>query len=315
MKPILKVALNKCGVQKRLPRKLVYGTLRSRGLGLKDPYWIQLIQHLLAILRHSHRDTPTHDLIHENMELVQFHVGSERTFWDLPYQQYGTLAPRGWIKHTWKALDETSLHLTGPSLALPRRRTRDVFLMDAFIAQGYEGDDLMALQDCRLHLKAVRLSDITTADGWRIEPRAWAGKASWQCTAPPWIGTYRPTADKVSLWQEALRATFMVPDQTSMRLNEDLGPWLQEDDPHWIWWRHYSSHSLFEQREPGVWYKWSRRGASTHHRHKFMNPVPVQPEAVPPVKFRASVHRPRRSVYVTVLTTGVADQVPTAPPT
>ena len=38
-------------------------------------------------------------------------------------------------------------------------------------------------------------------------------------------------ADKLSLWQAALRSTFMVQDQASMRLSEDLGPWLQEDDP------------------------------------------------------------------------------------
>ena len=84
MKPLLRSALNKFGVQKNMPRKLVYGTLRSRGLGLRDPYWSQLIQHAQVILRHSHRNTPTRMLLDETMDLVQLYVGSEINFWELP---------------------------------------------------------------------------------------------------------------------------------------------------------------------------------------------------------------------------------------
>ena len=39
MKPLLKVALNSFGIQKHLPRALVYGTLQWRGLGIQDPFW------------------------------------------------------------------------------------------------------------------------------------------------------------------------------------------------------------------------------------------------------------------------------------
>jgi hypothetical protein len=84
-----------------------------------------------------HRDTPSRDLHTENMDLVQFHVGSGVTFWELPFQEYGCLAPDGWIKHTWEALSLTQLTLKGPNLGLPNERERDIPLMDAFIAQGY----------------------------------------------------------------------------------------------------------------------------------------------------------------------------------
>ena len=102
------------------------------------------------------------------------------------------VAPEGWIKHLWQCLDDTPLSLKGPSLAEQPLRDNDVFLMDAFVDQGYEGEDLCLLNDCRLHIRATRLSQITTADGWRIEPRAWKGQSSWNMTSGPWIGTYRP---------------------------------------------------------------------------------------------------------------------------
>ena len=103
--PIFKVILWKCGIQCNLPRKLVHGPTEARGLNIKDPYWMQLIAHLQSILRHSPRDSPSHDLHNDNMELLQFHIGSQCPFWDLPFAQYGCLAPEGWMKHTWKALD------------------------------------------------------------------------------------------------------------------------------------------------------------------------------------------------------------------
>jgi hypothetical protein len=60
MKPLLRiVALNSFNVEKDLPRKLVYGTLRSLGLGIQDPFCTQLIQHLQVILRRALRKTPT----------------------------------------------------------------------------------------------------------------------------------------------------------------------------------------------------------------------------------------------------------------
>ena len=80
MSPILKQALNKVGVQKCMPHKLVYGTLRTRGLNVHDPWQTQTIQRCLSILRHSNRNTPSRDLHDENMELVQTHVGSSVNF-------------------------------------------------------------------------------------------------------------------------------------------------------------------------------------------------------------------------------------------
>ena len=59
MSPLLCVSLNSFGIQKRLPHALVCGTLCSQGLGICDPFWSQLIQHLWVILQQSHQQTPT----------------------------------------------------------------------------------------------------------------------------------------------------------------------------------------------------------------------------------------------------------------
>jgi hypothetical protein len=84
MRPIFKAALRLCGIQRNMPHKLIYGTLLTRGLDIKNLFYVQLIYHLQAILSHSHRDTPTNDLLVDNMELVQLYVGSENNFLGSP---------------------------------------------------------------------------------------------------------------------------------------------------------------------------------------------------------------------------------------
>ena len=69
-----------CNIQRHLPRKLLYGPIQYRGCGLKDPYYLQLAYHLLETLKHHYRDTASNDLLQENMDLIQFYVGSEFNF-------------------------------------------------------------------------------------------------------------------------------------------------------------------------------------------------------------------------------------------
>ena len=119
-----------------------------RGLGLHNPYWTQLIQHCQVILRQTHRSTPTRLLLEENMELFQVYVGSEITFWELPFMAYGCLALQGWIKHTWESMASSPLVLRGPSLTLPRQRQHDVYLMDASVDRFLDQDTLKKLNEC-----------------------------------------------------------------------------------------------------------------------------------------------------------------------
>ena len=204
MKPILKIALNKSSIQKWLPRKLLYGSLRTRGMNVQDLYQLQLIYKLQSILRHTHQDTPTHDLQNENMELLQLHVGSQQNFWDLPFPMYDCLALEGWTKFAWKWLSDSPLSLKGPTITVPMEREHDQYLMDVFASLGYADDALVALNDCRLYLQVTLLSHISTADRHRIEQRAWDGKDLFSRTDHHWIGTHLPSPKCWKLWRTAL---------------------------------------------------------------------------------------------------------------
>jgi len=100
MHPILQAALPKAHIQKHFPHKLVYGTLMSKGFRVHDPSAPQVIEHVHSLIRHSFQDSPSNDLHVQNMELVQCYVGTEKPFWDVPFAEYGHLAPQGWMAFT-----------------------------------------------------------------------------------------------------------------------------------------------------------------------------------------------------------------------
>ena len=55
------------------------------------------------------------------------------------------------------------------------QRVNDVNLMDTFIQQGYKKTQLASLNRCRMYLKVIWLSDITSVDGKSIEPTKYKG--------------------------------------------------------------------------------------------------------------------------------------------
>jgi hypothetical protein len=158
-------------------------------------------------------------------------VGSTVTFWELPFEEYGSLAPEGWMKQTWQALSQTTLTLKGPNLGLPNERVADVSLMDAFVAQGYSAKTLTILNECRFWLAASHLSHITTACGKRIDKQCWEGKRHAVDMRPRLIHTYRPTTKDWEIWQEKIRETFLFAETTHLRLRQVLGPWIQRHHP------------------------------------------------------------------------------------
>ena len=247
MRPILQTALPLCGYQKHLPRKLVHGSIQVQGSGVHDPWLTQIIKHVHAILRHCHRPTPSNNLHWENMELVQCYVGSKTPFWDLPYNIYGHLAPRGWMEFTWKALSETPLTLRGPDITVQPERQDDHYLMDSFVAMNFSPDQLSSLNDCRMYLQATLLSHICSADGTMIDPYCWHGRSHHARRVSNWPSARKPSVNAWTLWRSALRTTFLFPHALHRRLRHPLGPWLTLHDDNWIWWEDEQHSTLYEQ--------------------------------------------------------------------
>jgi hypothetical protein len=69
----------------------------------------------------------------------------------------------------WKSLHhfDITLYMSFPTIKLPRER--DQAIMDFIFAQNLDPTDITRINRCRVHLQAIFLLDITTADGSYLE--------------------------------------------------------------------------------------------------------------------------------------------------
>lgn len=306
MTPLLKIILPLCGLQKKYPHKLLYGTISQRGCGLKNLYTLQLLYHLQVILRHGHRRTPTQDLLIENFDLVQWYVGSEVNFWELPFQIYGFLAPTGWTKATWKQLSETNLVIKGPNLAVPKLREKDAYLIDAFIDLNLPHAQIETLNNCRMYLGVTRLSEICTVCGSRIDEYAWQGKRSPHIQQPQCFKTHKPTANDWDLWRHTLRQCFLIQYAASTALRDPIGSWFPDDmtAPTWLWWRD-TSNTVYEfLPRTSSWRQWTSSHVTNAQLH-YHQPTPVSGD-IPVNVVRITIHKARTHNAIIVIRTSPA---------
>jgi hypothetical protein len=164
MRPFLNAGLSASGVVRTIPRAIVWGPLRYQGLEIRHLFTTQGVEHLIAIMCHARHPSSTGKLLRVTMEEMQMETGLSRSFFSYSYQVYGCLATRSWIAATWQFLLESSITLVDPFIKPALASALDKFLMESFAVVGYRGNDLRRLNECRLHLHALRLSDVCSAD-------------------------------------------------------------------------------------------------------------------------------------------------------
>ena len=257
MWPLLQAALPKCRVQKRFPRKVMFGTKRSQGIDIPSISVTQTVPTCpkpssgTATARHHPMDLHLH-----NMEAIQCHLGSEIPFWELPFELYGGLAPEGWMKFTWQHLSPTSLTLQGPLAVVSPKRQRDVFVMDVLVHEDWTLQSRRPINEIRFHLGGTTLSDFCNASGTHIDPWIWKGiQRSRLFPKDAWPATRPPSPRAVERWQEMLNLLFSDPASPTHALRVPLGPWLTQLDSEWIWWHDPASNRVLEHQLPHEWHQ------------------------------------------------------------
>jgi hypothetical protein len=91
---------------------------------------------------------------------------------------------------------------------LPRlSRRHDIHLLPYFQANGMKDKEITLLNMCRLYLKVITLSDITSADGTYILPEAKHGSPiQGRSSNLEWPEQGRPPKRAWSLWSQSLSA-------------------------------------------------------------------------------------------------------------
>ena len=166
MSPLLRYCLPSLGICRNFPRKLVFCMLDYMGLNFLHLFKLQEIVRLKDIVFHTANNTLTGQLYTSSLELLLLELGCSTTYsWDP--EAIDLLATDSLIKATWCFLSYHNITLVhNSSLELPREY--DCFIIEALCAIGIPPDDLRKCNHCRMHLRAIFLSNIVTGDGEAI---------------------------------------------------------------------------------------------------------------------------------------------------
>ncbi len=174
-------------------------------LALPHLYFTQGIGQLSLFVSHLRSQDKSGKLILISISYTQLLVGSGSSFFSILFSKY-----KKWLNHNrltslWEFTDKIQLQLTIKREWIPTLpRERDIFLMDYFVRQQYKSSDLKLLNQCRLYLQVLSLTDICSADGANIVTPICNGlKLVDRRSTLHWPEQERPSKVAWNLWRVA----------------------------------------------------------------------------------------------------------------
>ena len=111
IKIYLSQLLNKAGLVHSMPRDLVFSDTRYSGLGLKHPYYLQYIKHIILLATCNQLDQQTKNLLHAAWEEIVWESGTGN--WPLREQkELLEITTDSWMKHTLLFMKEHDMEFT-----------------------------------------------------------------------------------------------------------------------------------------------------------------------------------------------------------
>ena len=220
------------------------------GIGLFNITIEQTIGWINMFLQHYGMDSTLGHKFRASLEALQLEIGCSGCPLAMNYDRYGILATPCWMKSFWERLwhFDFKLHVKYPSLEPPREG--DSPIMEFFFRAGYKGKRLLQLNRCRVVLKAIFVSDLTSADGRCFLA---ADPNRYQVTplrSPHYqFPREQPAAEDWTVWHRAWGSL----TTTGWVLPRPLGRWRCRPAMTWNWTYDEANNRIYDSKE-GRWF-------------------------------------------------------------
>jgi hypothetical protein len=135
------------------------------GFGLFSLPTKQLISQVNMLFQHYHVSTNLSRKLDASLRYLQLQLGTPQNPLKQDFAKLGYLAPLSWVKMLWKSLHHFNIQLHMSFPTIPNPREQDHAIMDIFFSQDLSLESIQSLNRCRGAMKAIFLSDLSTADG------------------------------------------------------------------------------------------------------------------------------------------------------
>jgi hypothetical protein len=260
-------ALPRCGFMRSFPRALMHAPLAVGGLNVPNLYTEQGIGHITRLIRYSQsRHHSTGKLLRFTCEAFKLQMGCNGNIFSFP-TMLSTLATNSWIKSTWEFAQENQITIMDDIPDLQPLRIGDRLIIPTLAILGFSAPDLALINQCRLFLQVSWISECVTADGQRLERRAF--QFPYHLDYIPYYHypeQHCPANRSWQLWTQA----FKLLCGNNGRLQDRLGPWLDKERIRW--WFDPPTDRLYEISNEIILEYRSIRG-KTHSASSRFSPI------------------------------------------
>lgn len=271
MSVYLRGALPKMGYARTTSRDLVYSPRDIMGCGVKNLHALQAIHHISLLLDHGGTNTLTGRLLRLVAESFHIESGIGGDPFKSDIKQYVWISST-WFTDTIKSMQQYRLTLNH-NLSKPYQWTdNDRFLMEEiFSLHIFQRNELMWINEVRLHLQVMTFSDLVTLDGRFVKKECYEGirMNSHSRRVYSWPNAATPSSSSLRTWQRALRVLFNVTDDSMRITRHYIGGWNRRSIPFFEWFFNDNSDMLYKREDHGqfsVWeYNMGRRNTRYSH--------------------------------------------------
>jgi hypothetical protein len=256
LSPALTALLPRAGFVRTIKRDLIFGPEGTMGMEIRHPYVLQFLRQLGAVLHQmQHPTMVTPQLMTATLEQVILEVGIGGMLADIPWEHTQEYMTDTWWRDLLVYLHQKEIHIHTKAARLPKNTVTDAFLMRLFIQHGFRKTDLRLLNECRMYLQVVCLSDIVDMSGSRIESWAWEGLSPSCCygtTDYEWPRS-PPSLSRAhwNLWQQALTTALLA--HRGLQVRRRMGKWVAERVITWRTLYHTETNRLYRRKPDDSW--------------------------------------------------------------
>ena len=256
MAPVLEGALSKTSISKSFPIPIRHASRQDGGLNLPDLFVSQGAMKIQKLQQFLGTSTITGKLIKVSLETCILEVGIGRNLFQLDFDKFGHLLTKSWIKSIWEFAQDHNIEIIDRSTSFPSlQRENDVFLMEVFQHEGFTTTELHKINQCRLYLQVLTLSDVMNGFGNGFTSAYNVIMDPTRKSQYNWPNSKKPSSSYIKVWRKALRTTFgLRRGQTEFT----LGKWLHSNMDKWNWFYDPITQNLY-QRMGLVWRRWTRQ--------------------------------------------------------
>ncbi|GFH50742.1 hypothetical protein CTEN210_07218 [Chaetoceros tenuissimus] len=258
--PAIKLACQKSGYSSTLRRIFRQTSSAYFGAGAMNIFQQSGVLKVSALVMHTWKESPTTSLLQLNIEQFVLEAGLFGLIWTLSTLKKALkwCSPHSWIYYTAVFLVKNNIQICPKHFELKGKRQGDKAIMDVVSTLPLTKGEMRKINEVRMSHGVITISDITTADGRRIDP-VFLHRSVFEGDRNNfnWPDKHDIRSKDYKVWIKAMHMIF----PQGINMYHTLYQWQLESASDWIdqwnWFRTRDGTRLL-YREDDIWFSYSQ---------------------------------------------------------